>query len=70
MIYVTGREDYIYLASVALYNMYSKEEFLRSSYMKGNENHLNNVWNIVEESRSKGLEWFYQNYKDYKLFRK
>lgn len=61
-------EKKIWIASVALGKNLNYETLKYSDYMYGNESQTEDVWKYVQEGKDKGLIWFYETYRQYKLY--
>lgn len=62
------KSEMIWVASVALGKNISYENLYYSDYMYGNEKDMESVWEYVEEAHEQGMEWFREEYKDFKLY--
>lgn len=58
----------IWVASVALGKDIGYEDLKYSDYLYGNEDKIDEVWDIVDSAKEQGMVWFRERYKDYKLF--
>lgn len=61
-------EEKIWIASVALGKNLSFETLKYSDYMYGKESQTEDVWKYVKEGKDNGIIWFYETYRQYKLY--
>lgn len=53
-----NRQEIIQAASYAVMKNYDYETMMYCDYMYGNTKYMEEVWEVVEEVREKGLVWF------------
>lgn len=56
MINITEKRDIVFLANLALKRGYSKEEFIKTPYMLGNEGYIDIIWNLVLQAKFRGSD--------------
>lgn len=62
------KSELIYLATIVDAKDYDYEKMMYSDYMYGKTDHMDELWEYVEELNDYGRIAFYEKYKDYKLY--
>lgn len=62
------KSELIYLATIVDAKDYDYEKMMYSDYMYGKTDHMDELWEYVEELQDYGRIAFYEKYKDFKLY--
>jgi hypothetical protein len=62
------KSELIYMATIAYAKKYDYEKMMYSDYMYGKTDHMDELWEYVEELQDYGLIAFHKKYKDFKIY--